>query len=318
MQYGRGYNKQVNNQKTGDFKMGGGRIKAFGNYHPIVLFTYFVSVIVTVMFSVNPVIAGCALIGGVSFCAVLQKGRVFLQSMAFYLPLLLIIALTNPLFSHNGATELFFLNGRAVTLESILYGINMAVMLVAVIYWCKCYNEIVTSDKFLYLFGRIIPKLSLVLSMAIRFIPLFKAQMKKISRAQKAMGLYSSDRFGDRLRSGIRVFSALVTWSLENAAETGNSMRARGYGLKGRSSYSVFRFRKGDGILIGVSLALLAAVFIGTGLGKTDFDFYPETTKIPCSPVAIITYISFGILAFLPFFLEVKEEFKWKYYISKI
>lgn len=120
-----------------------------------------------------------------------REEKAILSDMGFYLPLFLLVAVTNPLFSHNGVTPLFFMNGNPVTLEAVVYGVFISVMVVGVLFWCKCYNEIMTEDKFLYLFGRIIPKMSLVLSMALRFVPMFKRQMKNVSRAQKAMGLYS-------------------------------------------------------------------------------------------------------------------------------
>lgn len=293
-------------------------MKAFENYHPLVIFVYLLSVIVISMFTVNPVILALSLLGGICFCTILQSRKSFFSNLAFYIPIFILIAVTNPLFSHNGVTPLFYLNGNPVTLEAVFYGIDIALMLTAVIYWCKCYSEIMTEDKFLYLFSRAIPKLSLVLSMSIRFIPLFKTQIKSISQSQKAMGLYTSKSLVDKLKSGIRVFSSLVTWSLENAVDTSHSMKARGYGLKGRTSFSLFRFRARDGILLAVSILLLAATVTGKLRGTLDFAFYPITTDISADISSVITYIAFGILSFLPFIIEVKENLKWKYYISKI
>lgn len=141
-------------------------MKAFGNYHPFVLLIYFLSVLLVAMFVSNPVLQTEALAGGILFCIMIQRKRETVGNLGFYVPLFLMIAITNPLFSHNGVTPLFFLNGNPVTLEAFVYGIAIAVMLIGVILWCKCYSEIMTSDKFLYLFGKVIPKLSLVLSMA--------------------------------------------------------------------------------------------------------------------------------------------------------
>lgn len=293
-------------------------MKAFGNYHPLVLMIYFISVTMIAMFVWNPVLQLLALIGGITFCILLQRKKEILGNIAFYIPLFFMIAVTNPLFSHNGVTPLFFLNGNPVTLEAFVYGAAIAVMIVAVMFWCKCYNEIMTSDKFLYLFGKAIPKLSLVLSMALRFIPLFKKQMHKVSAAQKAMGLYSSQSYVDKIRSGLRVFSVLITWSLENAMETSASMKARGYGLKGRSTFSLFRFTAKDGILLGISVILLTMTLLGVGLGKTEFFYYPRISKLNTALSAVIAYIAYGFIAFLPFVIEIEENFKWKYYISKI
>ena len=293
-------------------------MKAFGNFHPIVLLIYFLSVILVAMFVPNPILQTLALLGGALFCITLQKRSAISGNIGFYVPLFLMVAVTNPLFSHNGVTPLFFLNGNPVTLEAFIYGIAIAVMVIGVMLWCKCYSEIMTSDKFLYLFGKVIPKLSLVLSMALRFIPAFLRQMHKVSRVQKAMGLYSSKSFTDKLRSHMRVFMAMISWSLENAMETSASMKARGYGIKGRTNFSLFRFYMGDAVLLTVCVFLLGITVTGTAIGETVFYYYPRISELNLSLYAITVYAAFGLLSFLPFIIEVKEALIWKYYISKI
>lgn len=290
----------------------------FAGYHPAVLLLYFAEVLLAAMFTANPVLLGLALLGGVSFCTLLERPRDFWRNMAFYIPLFLMIAVTNPLFSHNGATPLFFLNGNPVTLEAVFYGLDIAAMLVAVLYWFKCWNHIMTSDKLLFLFGRALPKLSLLLSMALRFVPLFKAQFKKIHQTQKAMGLYAGNSYTDRLRSVVRVFSAMLTWALENAVDTGDSMKARGYGLRGRSHFALFRFTARDGLLLGAALLLLSLVLPGMAAGETAFLFYPRVTPLRLTPFALLSYIAYGVLAFLPFLLELLENIRWKARLSAV
>lgn len=68
---------------------------------------------------------------------------------------------------------LFYLKTGPVTLEAIVYGLVLASMLFISILWFSCYNKVMTTDKFVYLFGRVIPALSLVLSMVFRFVPRF-------------------------------------------------------------------------------------------------------------------------------------------------
>ena len=293
-------------------------MKAFANYHPIVLMFYFISVTIIAMFVSNPVIQLSALVGGIVFCLMLQTRKEALSDLGFYIPLFLLVAITNPLFSHNGKTPLFFLNKNPVTLEAFIYGIAIAVMVIGVMFWCKCYSQIMTSDKFLYLFGKAIPKLSLVISMALRFIPMFKKQMHKVSNAQKAMGLYSSKSYVDKIKGVLRVFSVVISWSLENSMETSISMKARGYGLKGRTNYSVFKFTFKDGLMLSSSVLLIIITLIGVGLGKTDFFYYPEISKLNLSVFSLITYLSYFVITLLPFIIETKENLKWKYYISKI
>lgn len=293
-------------------------MSAFSRLHPSVSLIYFAAVLSVGMFVTNPIIELLSFAGSVLLCAMLTGAKEKKSDLVFYLPLMFLVAITNPLFSHNGITPLFIMNGNPVTLEAIVYGCYMAVMIASVMLWFKAYGFIMTSDKFVYLFGRILPQLSLVFSMALRYVPMLKRQAKKVSRAQKAMGLYASESFFERIRSGVRVISVLIGWSLENAVETGKAMKARGYGLKGHTNYSDFRFVKSDLIMLLVCLALWAVTLAGMAFGKLDFYYYPEITEIPTGLYSIICYAAYGCLALLPFILEAEEMIRWKYYRSKI
>ncbi|MCI8496900.1 MAG: energy-coupling factor transporter transmembrane protein EcfT [Clostridiales bacterium] len=293
-------------------------MKAFSKLHPMVLLCYFVSILAIAMFSGNPVMELTSLIGGTLFCLTLTPRREKRSDLMFYLPLFLLITITNPLFSHNGKTPLFFMNGNAVTLEAFVYGAAVAVMLISVLLWCKSYSYVMTSDKFIYLFGRIIPQLSLVVSMALRYVPMLKRQARKVSRAQKAMGLYTSDSLFDRIRASMRVASVLIGWSLEHAVETGKSMKARGYGLKGRTHYSDYRFCPGDAVMLCVTVLLASGTAAGMAAGYTDFYYYPGISELNLSPVSVLIYAGFAVLSLLPFFMEVEENIRWNCYRSKI
>ena len=294
------------------------KLKSFATIHPAVLMVYFLSEIVISMFSTNPIILGVGLVGGLLFFLMIQDVRVFLKDLTFYIPMFLLITIINPLFSHNGVTPLFFMNGNPVTMEAIIYGMDIALMLMAVIYWCKCYSLIMTTDKFLYLFGKAIPKLSLVLSMALRFIPLFKEKLHEIKNVQSSIGLYDRKGFVNKITSELKVFSTLITWSLENSVETASSMKARGYGLKGRTHFSMYKFRSRDLIYLLAIVIFFGIVIVGMAMRVTDFSFYPEISNFNFGISQIIVYISFALLSFIPFVSEVWEVIVWKYSVSKI
>ena len=294
------------------------RMKAFGNYHPMVLMTYFLSVLLVVMFVPNPVLQLSALLGACAFSAIISRRRQVLSDIGFYVPMFLMVAVTNPLFSHNGVTPLFLPERKPRNSRGVIYGAAIAVTVIGVMLWCKAFGAVMSSDKFLYLFGRAVPKLSLVLSMALRFVPRFKRQMKTVSRAQKAMGLYSSKSYTDKIKNAGRVFTAMISRSIENSMETSDSMRARGYGMKGRSSFSLFRFHTHDGILLAICAALLMFTLAGFAFSKLDFYYYPRISRLPVTPFAVSVYAAFGILSFCPFIIEVKEALVWKYCVSRI
>lgn len=293
-------------------------MRFFERYHPAALLAYFAAVLLIAMFAGSPLTVALALAGGLCFAATMTTAKEKLADLTFYLPLVLLVTITNPLFSHNGVTPLFFLNGRAVTLEAILYGAGLGVTLWAVLLWCRCWSRIMTSEKLLYLFGRAIPKLSLVLSMALRYVPLLRRQAKKLERAQQVLGLYASERYFDRLRSKLAVYSGLVGWSLENAVEVSRSMKARGYGLKGRTAYANYHFTRCDAALLAFSLCAAGLYLTVGALGYGGFTYYPALSGIDTRLPALAGEAAFAALAFAPFLIEGRQTLQWNFCKSKI
>jgi len=293
-------------------------MKAFSRLHPVTLLTYFIVILLLSMFIRNPVTVVLSLFGGAAFCSTLTNKSEKISDIKFYIPLTVLIALTNPLISHNGKTPLFFVNGNPFTLESIYYGIYIGIMVIAVLLWSKSYSKIVTSDKFLYLFGKIVPKTALILSVALRYVPMMKTQAKKIRDAQKTLGLYSKGSFTDNVISSVKVYSALIGWSLENAVETGKNMKARGWGHGKRTSFSSFKFRLPDAALICMFVLFSVLILFTLHKGYLDFSFYPDLTPLPVNAVSVSAYICFFLLAFLPFFIESEENIRWNFLRSRV
>ena len=88
---------------------------------------------------------------------------------------MLVVAAVNPLFSAMGSTELFRIGLRAVYLESLAYGLCMGMLLVSVVLWFSNASHVLTSDKVMGLFGNVAPVIALMLSMAARLVPRFRA-----------------------------------------------------------------------------------------------------------------------------------------------
>lgn len=292
-------------------------MRSLSDSNPIAVFIYTVTVTGISMFCMNPVILALSLAGSVCFFAASNRSE-SLKSHLPFLALFLASALLNPLFHHNGVTVLFMMNDNPVTLEAALYGAASGAMLVSALYWFRSFSRIMTSDKLLYLLGSAAPKLSLVFSMALRSIPLFKKQIVKINRAQKALGLYRDDNIIDDFRGGARVFSAASGWALENGITTADSMAARGYGTGRRTRFSIFRFGAPDVLLTALSLGLGALTACAAGAGALAFEYYPAVSPPQPSPLAAAGCAAYGLLSFLPALTEIKEIVKWKFLKSKI
>lgn len=292
-------------------------MKAFADYNPIVLTVYFLAAAGAAMFCMHPVMTAVSLSGAL-LLFLLRNGRRQGTSHLYFLGLFLVMALVNPLVSHNGATVLFVMNHNPVTLEALLYGINASAGILAVLYWFRSFSQMMTRDKLLYVFGKLSPKLSLVLAMAIRYTVLFSRQTKQVIQTQKAIGLYKEDNFPDSLRGSVRVCSVMLTWALENGIITADSMAARGYGTGRRTHFALFRFRPSDVLLLLVSLALFAVICTGMGMGALEFVFYPRMAPPALTLPAVCSYGAYGVLVFLPAFIEIKETVKWNCCLSKI
>ena len=285
--------------------------------NPFVLFIYFVSAAGISMFSMNPVIQIISLTGALSFFFLRNIGKKTGMHISLFLIALLVIVV-NPLFQHNGATVLFVLNSNPVTAEACFYGLISALMLLATLYWFRSFSELMTSDKILYLFGRISPKLALLLSMAMRYIPLFGAQLKKTAQTQRVMGNFKEDNALDRIKGYMRVFSVTVTWALETGILTADSMEARGYGENKRSSFAIFRFyRKDAWFLIAICALFLISVY-GIAKEAVAFQYYPTIQVHEPTFLSNLVYGAYAVLAFLPTAVEAGEKIKWKYLQSKI
>lgn len=290
-------------------------MRIFADSNPIAATTYFLAVTGIAMFSANPVISAISLIGSV-LMFLMNNGRKNLSTHFFSLLLFAVMSLINPLISHNGATVLFVINNNPITFEALLYGICSAVMIIAVIYWFCSFTQIMTSDKLLYLFGAMSPKLALVLSMALRYVSLFSVQVKKVQASQKALGLYKDDNIMDSFKGGIRIFSVMITWALENGIITADSMTARGYGTGKRSRFVLFRFKSEDIMIIFSTIILLVLTIYG--VNDTECRYYPYFSMPEAEAKSILGYISYCIMNLLPLAVGVKEELKWRYLRSKI
>ncbi len=292
----------------------------FKTYHPIVNFIYFVFVIGFACFFMHPACLIISLVSGFTYSVMLKGKKAIKTNLLYMLPMLLLMALINPAFNHEGVTIIKYLpGGNPLTLESIIYGLCAAVMIASVICHFSCYNEVMTSDKFMYLFGKIIPAMSLVISMTLRFVPKFSAQLKVVTNAQKCMGRdVSNGSIIKRAKNSLAILSIMTTWALENAIETADSMKSRGYGLPGRTAFSIFTFDKRDKKALVCILVLGLYTLVGNVMGGMHFSYFPSIQAAAVSPFGISIFLAYLLLCICPVIIELWEVRKWKVLRSKI
>lgn len=292
----------------------------FKTYHPIVNFTYFLLVIGFSCVFMHPACLVISLLSAFFYSVMLKGKKAVKTNLIYMIPMLIFAALINPAFNHEGVTIIKYLpGGNPLTLESVIYGLAAAAMLVSVICWFSCYNEIMTSDKFIYLFGRIIPSLSLILSMTLRFIPKFSAQLKVVANSQRCMGRdISNGSIIQRAKHGLSILSIMTTWALENAIETADSMKSRGYGHPGRTAFSIFTFDKRDKKALFCIIVLGVYTLAGYLSGGMYFRYFPSVKTNNLSVFGLSVFISYSALCMCPIIIELREVRRWKAIKSKI
>lgn len=310
----------------------------FKGYHPLVNVLFFISIIAFGMLLRHPVYLVISFISSTTYYLKLSGKDGRKTVFRFLLPMLLFVVIINSFFNHYGVTTLFILpSGNNFTFEALVMGIVSGITVVSVIQWFFCCNEVVTEDKFMHIFGRILPKGALVVSMILRFVPLYRRRYKEISQARKCIGLNGTDSFICKMKNTFKNIGILVSWSFENAIETADSMKARGYGLKGRTYYSRFQWHTGDTLAL-ILLVLFDALIIFGLVSNSAYCIYNPyviinqpseigTTYIinelnltinPFGFLSIISLIAFTLLCFLPLTIDLKEDIKWHRLQSKI
>ncbi len=282
----------------------------FKSFHPVVNFTYFIIVISFAMFLLHPICILISLISSVIYSIIL-KGR---EGVKFTLPIIIISALVNPLFNHGGETIILYLpGGNPFTLESVIYGLATGAMISTVICWFSCYNKVMTSDRFIYIFGKLIPSVSLIFSMTLRFVSRFKRRFKMVREAHRHIGSSEKAGLADKIKDAVRLLSIMLTWSVESSVDTADSMRSRGYGLNGRTAFSNFKFGRRDLICLSCMLGLGAYVLAAVLGGRLEYRYFPSFDTMMAGGHALSVFCAYALLCLAPVIIEITEICRWKF-----
>ena len=288
---------------------------AFDTMHPAVPALYLAITLALSMAAIQPVLIVLSLFGAFAYGCCARGFGACAQALRWQLPVILVIALFNPLFSASGSTELFRMGGWAVYLESLCYGCAMGGLFVASIVWFQAAAELLSFDKVMALFGNAAPIIALMISMTMRLVPRFLRQGRQIAAVQGvvASGFAGEGRghggLSDAFSSRLRLSSVLMGWGMEDSLETADAMRARGWGATPRrTTYTRFRFSSADAVACaalavgGVLCAVLAWA------ATSQFSFYPTMSHL----VVWWGYVPYAAWMLLPTVLHLREERRFR------
>lgn len=290
---------------------------AFSDLHPWISFAFFALTLVFSMIFMHPAYLAAMLLAAIICHASLHGWRKTARMAAGMAPLFAVLSIVNPIFNQYGQRVLFTYFGRNYTLEALYYGMAIAAMFISVLVWFSCYASVMTSDKFVSIFGGLLPSLSLLLVMVFRLVPSYERKARQIMGARGGIGCGAGQGMGlrDRIRQGMIVLSALTGWALESAITTADSMRSRGYGTASRTTFQIYKLNARDGLVLLI-MALMAFGTTAAALaGAAQAQYTPVLSIAPVHPIGVACY---AVLLLIPSAINYWEKISWHISISKI
>lgn len=285
----------------------------FDSYHPTINLIYFAAAIGLTVWFDHPAFVAISYVSAFAYSVKLNGKRAVVFNLCL-IPLVLIYGGWYSYYNHFGITNLRqnFV-GNEITLEALIYGLQIGVTMATVVMFFSCLFAVFSSDKVVYLFGRISPKLSLFLSIILRMVPRIKQYGRRVNTAQKGIGRSPSQgNLWRRLVNSVRLISILVTWTLEGLVESSQSMKCRGYSLKGRTAFSIYRFDNRDRSFVTAIFLLLTVTACGWALNQTNIHYDPQIIMTDITLISWIFYGAYGALLLLPMILQIAGERKFE------
>lgn len=281
----------------------------FSKLHPMMQFLFFIFNFVIILSVNNPIFSAISLACAIVYSFFIRGVKAF-SSVKYVIMIMIVVSVFNMLFAHYGNDVLFSINETDFTLEALFYGFNQSMVLCAVMLWFSAFSRVIDSEKVVYIF-RFTPKLALLFSMVLGFIPRFNKKLDDIRDAR--LGLDGGEKPKKKLKSAIDNLSALVTYSLESSIITADSMEARAYNPRA-VRHSRYKYSTVDVIMILLIVALSAFVISQIIMQNTVFVFDPA---IYIKRLSIPSVVCFVILEFLPIIIDLVENVLWKLSVSK-
>ncbi len=280
--------------------------------HPAVNFIFFAAVLYGSATFRHPVFLTIAYLCAFAYSVKRRGKRAVLFNLCL-LPLVAAFALYYSSYHHFGVTVLRknFVDNN-MTLESLVYGLVIGLRFATVCMWLESMFQVVSSDKVVYLFGKISPLLSLFLTILLRLIPRIGLEARRINLAQKGIGKGSNQgNLFQRLTNCLRIFSMLITWMISALALESDSMRSRGSLLRGRTAFSIYRFDNRDRAFVIALFSCITLTATGVILGASKMWYNPRIIWRPLNGIGVVTAIGYLTFCLMPLGLELWTEYRF-------
>ena len=251
-----------------------------------------------------------------------------------FIPLSILIMILNPLLNRTGAHKIYLWSNFFITYEAIAYGILMSLALLIVILVFSSYNRSVSYQEMLYIFSKKLPIISMIIVMALRFIPLINSRAIEV---QKLNNLKSN---------GIDVDSdELIDGSADAAADNAKKIDLDEFNSNINTDYdskivnklksnkriaAIIKEAKNLGKIMGITVSwsleesmftaksmkarifiTVAIIIIGLLHGVGMINIYPSIDFSFSNLPFNIYYLAFIVFLLPLIYLEIKERLLW-------
>lgn len=281
----------------------------FDSYHPMINLIYFVTAIACAVNFRHPVYLVISFSCAFLYSVKLNGKRSLIFNLCL-IPLIFVYASWYSYYNHFGITDLRMnFIGNQITLEAITVGIVRGSIVATVLMIFSCIFTVVSADKVVYLFGRISPRLSLYLSIVLRFVPRVKQRARRIELSRRGIGKGCFQ--GNPLQCILHMcsfLSILITWTLEDFMDSAASMKCRGYSLRGRTAFSIYRFDNRDRGFVITVFACLTITLMAVAFNQTNISYNPVIMMNRVTAMSYLFYLAYAFLLLLPMILQIIGE----------
>lgn len=285
----------------------------FENYHPGINFIYFLFSMIFILYFNHPVYVAIAFLSAFAYSIKLNGKREVIFNFILVL-FIVIYCLWYAYYNHFGVTNIRknFI-GNNITAEALFYGLVRGTKAAAFIMNFACMLAVFTTDKVIYLAGRLFPRLSLFISIFLRSFSRIRKKHAAVNISREGIGLGKgqSTVIGG-IRNRLRILSGIITWTLEDYIESSMSMKCRGYTLKRRTSFSIYRFDNRDRSLVIMLFTGITLTFMAAYLNQTNILYDPEIIMYRPKGWSYIFYLCYAGFCLLPMGVELLNEIKYK------
>lgn len=248
----------------------------------------------------------------------LDKGRELKKWTTLIITMSFLTFVLTPLFNQRGNHILFYFFNKQIMLEAIIQGVMIALTLAGILALFVTFNLLFTADKFLFIFSKISQQWTLLIMIAMRFVPLLRRKIKDMQDMQSVKGLSIKEgNIKQRAKNGMQLLQMLLSGSLEESIQAADSMTSRGYGIQKRSHYQAFQMKRRDYSAFLFLLISGSILIYGWQQQIGVLVLLPQLDPFWQGGFQNILMVIWVLFIGFPIVIEGREFIKWKLYQLK-